>query len=205
MNTTQQQRILFVCIGVLLLPTLVLAEITCKIVKNPDATVTKIFYSKSKEIAKETRDKGDCVIEIIGKIPDGVCKEYYESGKLMALYNYKGNKLEGMSTFYYEDGSSRGERNYKNGKLEGKSRFFYTSGALSAEWNYKEGTLEGKTMLYWGNGNVKADYNYKNGTREGVNTWYYENRVVRSVEVFEKGKMIHQKKYDNKGKIIAEH
>ena len=132
-----------------LLPAIVFAEITRKVVdKYPDVGKGEItlpgqpktiiyLNSKGKEVAKEICDESGKIIETTGKIPDGIIKEYYESGKLLAEYNYKDGKLEGLSKGYYESGAFRGEWNYKSGKLEGIVKVFYENGNLNYEMNFQ--------------------------------------------------------------------
>ena len=188
-------------IGVLLTYTVVFAEVTAKTVLKSDGILVKVFYSKDKEIAKEVLGKPGEVIKTTGKIPDGIVKEYYDNGKLMAKYNYKNSKLEGVSKWYYENGSLRGERNYKEGKQDGISKFYYVSGSLGGTWNYKDGNLEGMTILYWGSGNVKAEHNYKNNKREGINRQYYETGELRYIYTYKKGKKINRKGYSRDGEL----
>lgn len=180
------------------------AGITTKIVKNPDGTLTRFFYKGNKEIAREIKNRTDKIIKTTGKIPDGVVREYYGSGKLKAEYNYKDGKPEGMSKFYYENGSLREEKNYKNGKLDGRYRNYYTTGSLGGEWYYQNGKREGMTKLYWENGNKKAERNFKSGKQEGVCKRYYNNGELRYIENFKNGIKINRKSYSKSGKMILE-
>ena len=188
----------------ILIPAVALAEVTTKVVKNPDETLTRFFYSDNKEIARETRDRNDNIIKTTGKIPDGVVKEYYASGKLKADYNYKAGKLEGTSKFYYESKLLRAEENYKNGKQEGKYRVYYTTGSLGGEWYYENGKREGMTTLYWENGNTKVERNFKNDKQDGVSKKYYNSGELRYIEMYEMGIKIDRKTYGKNGILILD-
>ena len=179
-------------------------EITVKAIKNPDKTITRVFYSKGKEISRQIQDRNGDVIKTVGKIPDGAVKEYYESGKLMEEADYKNGKREGISKWYYENGLLKGERNYKDGKLDGIIKWYYSTGSLGTEFNYKSGKLEGLTKLYWENGNIKAEHNYKDGKRDGVNKQYYESGELRFIYLFKNGQRISRKTYNRSGKLLSE-
>ncbi|MHC4197215.1 MAG: toxin-antitoxin system YwqK family antitoxin [Planctomycetota bacterium] len=49
-----------------------------------------------------------------------VRKTYYERGQLLAEYNLKDGKLEGIGKSYYESGQLKVEENYKNGIMISK-------------------------------------------------------------------------------------
>ena len=109
--------------------------ITVNAIKNPNNTITSFFYSAGKEIAQQVRDRDGAIIKATGTIPDGIVREYYESGKLKEVSNYKNNKREGTSKWYYEDGVLRAERPYKDDKLNGIVKWHYTTGSLGTEFN----------------------------------------------------------------------
>ncbi len=52
-----------------------------------------------------------------------VRKVYYESGRLQAEENYKGDKLEGITKTYYESGQLQGEANFKNGVIISEKKY----------------------------------------------------------------------------------
>jgi antitoxin component YwqK of YwqJK toxin-antitoxin module len=178
-------------------------ELTVKTVKDPDKTITKIFYRGGNEVAQQTRGKNDVTIETIGTIPDGTVREYYQSGALMEEAHYLNGKREGISTWYYETGIVKGERNYKAGKLDGIIKWYYTTGSLGTAFNYKNGKLEGLTKLYWENGNLKAEDYYENGKREGIKKLYYNSGELRFVYTYKNGRKINRKEYSKAGNLIA--
>ena len=179
--------------------------ITLKTIKNPDYTITSVFFSKGKEIAQQVRDRKEHITKTTGTIPDGPVKEFYESGSLKEVAYYKNNKREGTSKWYYENGILQGERTFKDDILEGIIKWYYTTGSLGTEFNYKNGLLEGLTKLYWENGNIKAEHNYLNGKREGINKQYYENGELRFIYTFKNGKSIKREEYSKNGKFLKEH
>ena len=175
-----------------------------KSVKNPDETMSMIFYRGGTEVAKQTRNRKGIIVETIGTIPEGIIKEYYESGNLMEETNYKNGKREGISRWYYETGILKGERNYKEDKLDGIIKWYYDTGSLGTEFNYKNGKLEGLTKLYWENGNLKAEHYYENGKREGTNKQYYNSGELRFIYTFKNGKRISKKTYSLSGNFLSE-
>ena len=52
-----------------------------------------------------------------------VRKVYYESGRLQAEENYKGDKLEGTTKTYYGNGQLEGEANFKNGVIISEKKY----------------------------------------------------------------------------------
>ena len=92
-----------------------------------------------------------------------VRKVYYESGRLQAEENYKGDKLEGITKTYYEGGQLQGEGNFKDGKQEGITKAYYENGQLQGEGNFKDGKPEGITKVYYESGHLQGEANFKNG------------------------------------------
>jgi antitoxin component YwqK of YwqJK toxin-antitoxin module len=178
--------------------------ITVNAIKNPDNTITSFFYSEGKEIAQQVRDRDGTIIKAIGTVPDGIVREYFESGKLKEVSSYKNNKREGTSKWYYENGVLRAERPYKDDKLNGIVKWHYTTGSLGTEFNYTDGKLEGLTRLYWENGNLKAEDYYKDGKREGRKTLYYKSGQLRFVYTYKNGKKINRKAYSKGGVLMSD-
>ena len=48
---------------------------------------------------------------------EGETKEYYDSGKLKSVSNYKGGKQNGLTINYDENGEVTERRNYVDGNL----------------------------------------------------------------------------------------
>ena len=72
----------------------------------------------------------------------GLCKDYYENGKIVSELNYKDGKLDGICKGYYKDGELEFEYNYKDGKRDGLCKYYYEDGGLESELNFKEGKLK---------------------------------------------------------------
>ncbi len=70
-----------------------------------------------------------------------VQKEYYPSGKIKAVLNYKKGKLEGIAKYYYESGNLKERVNYRKGLRERTGTTYYESGELKAKQTYKNGKL----------------------------------------------------------------
>ena len=66
-------------------------------------------------------------------------KEYYPSGKLKSVLNYKKGKLEGIALYYYENGELKERVNYRKGKRERTGTTYYESGKLKEEITYENG------------------------------------------------------------------
>ena len=186
------------------LTSFVFAEVTTVVVGNPDKTVTRIFYKKGKEIAQQKQDRDGNVMEMKGKIPDGVVKEFLGDGKMGAEWHYKKGKLEGMAKEYYQSGELLEEILFKDGKREGISKKYYKSGKLLAERNFKNGKLEGFTKMYYENGKVVAELSYKEGLLDGECKMYYEDGKLRVVELYANQQKIKLKSYDPQGKLLFE-
>lgn len=99
------------------------------------------------------------------------------------------------------------EAEYKNGKRNGIEKE-YRHGKLEVERNYKEGVVFGKTTYYHENGKVRSVDDF---TEKGLNTKeYFESGVLKSDIDYEFGEGMNSpvgvgKIYSEKGKISKEY
>lgn len=182
--------------------------------KDSVALVTKIetFYDNNKQIAQIEKSTNGDVIKREGKIPDGIVKQYSDTGHLANEYNYKNGKRESIAKSYHENGKLHAEENFKNDALEGISKtynvngqlqadinykahkkdgiskLYYESGSLKLEGNYKADKLEGIVKSYYESGILESEMNFKNDAREGISKSYYENGKLKSEENYKAGK-----------------
>lgn len=186
------------------LPCSSFSEITTKMVKNPDGTVSRIYLQDGKEIAKEVQEVGG-PMKMIGTIPDGIVKEYHPNGKVSFERPFKGGKREGPLKKYYEDGKINYTIDFKNDKREGLSKVYYPSGALYADWNFKNDQPDGITKIYHESGKVMFEWNYVQGKRQGLNNEYYESGKLKTAWSFKDDqKEGICKSYDESGKLLRE-
>jgi len=82
----------------------------------------RAFFINNREIARQKISigpKGNSfglkVVHIARNIPDGIVKEYYPSGELMAEINYRNNKEHGLAKSYYKSDALQTESNSTNG------------------------------------------------------------------------------------------
>ena len=109
------------------------------ILEKPYVKIEK-FYDGEKEVAwqKFGVDSGNWVLlESEGQIPDGVVKEYYETGKVHYERNFKNGKRHGLVKEFYQDGTLRSETKYVDGKK------YESSGVLKKGWTFKDDLSEG--------------------------------------------------------------
>jgi antitoxin component YwqK of YwqJK toxin-antitoxin module len=190
---------------ILLIPAILFAEVVRKTIKAPDGKLVAVYYSNGKEIAREILDKDGNIIKRIGKIPDGIVKEYHKNGKLRREDNYKDGKLDGICKTYHENGKLWIEWNYKDGKLMNAiCKIYYENGKLWVEWNYKDGKRNGISKEYYKNGKLKNEWNYKDGKLNGITKVYYKNGKLWSEANFKNGKVINIRTYGPNGMPIDE-
>ncbi len=180
------------------------AEVNVVAVRNPDNTMTYIFYSEEKEVARQVQDSQGKVKELTGKIPDGIVKQYLDTGELVFEWNYKKGKLEGISKEYRISGELLEEMLYKNNERNGLSKKYYQSGKLLAERHFKNGKLEGVTKMFYEGGRLFAELQHKNGQLDGENKMYYEDGQIKLIEIYSNNKKIRVKSFDPQGKVLGD-
>ena len=116
---------------IVFLPCLLLGETIRKVTFRNSSGFTKdaVCLADSKEIAKESFDDTGKVTRT-GSVPDGVVKEYSESKKIFANWNYKDNMLNGMSQFFFNTGEIMAEITFKNDDIESANIYSKTKELL---------------------------------------------------------------------------
>ena len=177
------------------------SEIIRSTISNPDGTKVYIFYIEGNETARQKVDRENNVLAVVGKIPDGIVKEYYEDGKLKRELEYKNGALEGISRTYYQSGELMYEYNYKGGKLEGIARKYYRNGKVAYEWNYRDGKRDGITKSSNKSGLLQVEWNFKDDRLDGITRIYYKDGGIQYIDTYRQGTKINRKAYDKKGKL----
>ena len=161
-------------------PSMSTPEITRKKIDNDDGTITLVFYTENEEVARTVVDKHYDVIKREGTIPDGMVRQYYDSGRLLAEAAYANNMRHGLTTLYHEDGSLWLEIQFHNDRAQGQTREYYPNGVLFKETAFHNGTLEGLSREYYENGQLKFEWEASGGKPEGMSREYYENGQLKS-------------------------
>ena len=109
------------------------------------------FYPTDKAVAKQYRNyyitdevqgSGNFIridaADDANSVFDGECTNYYKSGKVESVRNYKNGVLEGKFCTYQEDGLIKSTGSFRNGKLSGLYTEFLKDGTF-IQFEYKDG------------------------------------------------------------------
>lgn len=122
----------------------------------------------------------------------------------------------GQWVYYDKSGKPEREMQFKNGKLNGIYKSYY-KGVLAEETNYVNGRKEGASKRYDSNtGALSVDKVYKNDEVESYKSYYPNGKVIETYTAVpgkpsskkfydQEGNMIHEAKFNEKGKPIGEH
>jgi len=104
--------------------------------------------------------------EAIGKLRQGVSKEYRKDGKLENLINYENNRKHGPASTYYPDGKTvKIKMNYENGFKNGESKWYYQNGNIYRETFYVNGKIQGIRNTYYDDGTLQSEIPYQDSKR----------------------------------------
>ena len=124
-------------------------------------------------------------IPLIGFSQQETKREYYVSGKLLSIANYKDGIRDGACKYFWNYGAwaIKSEVNYKNGKMIGLMRTYHKNGQIEHEGNYKY--------------TEKEVYSRK----DGVWKTYYEDGKLRMESIIKDGIQGDWKSYDTDGEL----
>ncbi len=115
------------------------------------------------------------------------------------------DKSDGTHKYFYPDGMLKKEVTYLNGKMEGIFRTYYQDGTLHLEKVFKDGLLDGVFTAYDEFGIPYFDITFKEGVKHGVENGYFKTGVVEYQEVYEDGKRVSRKSFDEGGELKFKH
>jgi uncharacterized protein len=146
-------------------------------VVQPEAAEIKVY-----EIKYDYYESGK--VKIVGSYredqPDGIRREYDESGKIIKGFIFRSGILiaegiidekglkQGEFIEYFENGSMMALGKYINSKPVGPWKYYYPDGSIEQEGGYdNKGNNIGEWIWYYANGAILKKENYENGLQEG--------------------------------------
>lgn len=147
-----------------------------------------VFYTNNKEVAKGNWNRNGFFEMNAYGIPDGVYKQYYDSGAIAREFSVKNRQLNGDCRVFYESGIVQREGTFVNGKENGISKLYYENGILKGESIFLNGLKNGETKLYYNSGTLKAIMNFKNGEAHGEQKTFYEGGQLETIVNIDNGK-----------------
>lgn len=133
------------------------------------------------EIIRTTRDS---TYYKDGLLYSGLTRKFVDNKELLSFSLNEG-KIDGEYIEYYSSGYIKKISNFKNGELDGKLLSYYDNDILKEEVNYQNGLMEGKRLLYWNNSNLKEKNILKRGAIIGSSEFYYANGNLRKIISFD--------------------
>ncbi len=157
---------------------------------------SRTFYVNGKQIAEETLSDKGVGVELLGQIPDGVVKEFTESGQLKTEAHYTGNKLNGELVCYDENNRVLSKESYQQGVLNGPAVYnsYNRDGVLHTECSYLNAQLDGPLTITQQDGQVRERALYAKGRLTGEHITYYPNGTVEMQEKLVDGKLTGERK-----------
>ncbi|QQS51271.1 MAG: toxin-antitoxin system YwqK family antitoxin [Bacteroidota bacterium] len=105
---------------------------------------------------------------------NGTFQEFYVSGKIMEIANYKNNELEGWQISFYENGRVANAFYIHNGSIIGEAKKWYENGTLrKIEYYLSEMRNDSIIRVWYDNGCKRLEGQYKLGKKQGVWIQYY--------------------------------
>lgn len=114
---------------------------------------------------------GEGIVDNTGS-KQGMWKEFYDAGELMAEGEYVNGLRNGKWTYYFANGIIEQTGIYVNGKPDKIWKWYYESGNIRREENFIKGIPDGIITEYSDTGRIILYGNYLDGEEEGE--WIYE-------------------------------
>lgn len=134
-----------------------------------------------------------------GEVPEGIRREYDQSGKIIQGFVFKNGAVIGEGVVsddgvkdgswkeYYDSGKLRALGAYDKGKKVGEWIYYYPDGKVEQRGRFsKNGKYEGNWKWFYPDGSLKRDEAYINGALDGPTVEYDElGSVIKQGEYIE--------------------
>lgn len=120
----------------------------------------------------------------------GVWIKYYPTGKKKSEITYVNNRPRGDYKVYYTNGQLEEAGTWKNNRNTGTFERFYENGQPQQKFNFDpSGKRTGKQTYFHENGKVMIEGEWNGGKEAGEVKEYYDDGTVKSIKVFNDGKI----------------
>jgi antitoxin component YwqK of YwqJK toxin-antitoxin module len=129
-----------------------------------------------------------------------IVKDFYDNGKLKAVFTYKDSTLYGLQIFYNQNGEiSKAEIYNELGQKtavgivdtannkQGEWTFFDDNGNIVSKGNFVNDKKEGKWTYFYPDGKIMQTGEYIEGKPDGKWLWYYQTGQLLREENYEYG------------------
>lgn len=154
--------------------------------KAGSVIATRVFAKDGSCYTTIFDQKGNKVSEgkEVNRKHEGQWKFYHkESAAVMAVENYKNDKLHGLRKVYYKNNAINEESTYVNGIKDGPYRKYTEKGVVLEDTVYKNGELSGPATFRNENNELVAKGNFVNGKKMGVWQYYEKGKLVKEVNM----------------------
>ncbi|MEX2596158.1 MAG: toxin-antitoxin system YwqK family antitoxin [Salibacteraceae bacterium] len=163
----------------------------------------KIGYWKITGADKSTPGYSDDAIVEEGEFMEGrkvgVWKAYYPSGELKSEITYDNGRPKGPYTTYYNNGQIEEKGNWSLNKNQGKFTRYYENGQVQQDFTFDDsGKRNGTQKYFHENGQLMMEGSWNGGKEDGEIKEYFANGDLKSVRVFNGGRMDASKSTFNK-------
>lgn len=189
-----------------------------KLIEDQKVRFTK-FYSDNTKWAECT---------LIANNIEGAYSEYFRSGKIASITEFKQGEKQGAFQTYYENGRIQEKGSFQQGilhdslivytdedyvlkkalfiqgKIQGTLKEYYPNTyQLKKISNYTLDTLNGTCLTYYSNGQLETSCTYKQGVLDQDYIVYHDNGQLNIKVTYIKGmKQGRFKEYDREGNVI---
>ncbi|MBI5540067.1 MAG: DUF3352 domain-containing protein [Bacteroidia bacterium] len=126
---------------------------------------------------------------VIDGKPNGVWKNYYQSGNLQSVIKYEEGFVSGHCVFYYDnaDENIRAEMDFIQDEIHGDYKEYYENGKPKAWLEIKANLQDGDAEFYYDSGTIKAKGQYAEGLMDGKWKFYSETGQELGKKKFSEG------------------
>jgi antitoxin component YwqK of YwqJK toxin-antitoxin module len=119
-------------------------------------------------------------------LSDNSGKQYYPSGKIRAVFNYKKGWEHGNQKIYAETGELISEFTYRHGMKQGNYTLYYNNGIIKEKGNYGISSFRSFVPHPPPAGNSNdTELPGQASMRVGKNTEYFESGKIKCIRFFE--------------------
>ena len=130
--------------------------------------------------------------------PEGIWKNYYESGKLKSMGRRINTELDSTWVFFTEKGFPGYEFSYKNGKRDGPQKAYYDSAKVRSVENFVKDKRQGLSRYFRLDGTVLREVPFEEGVESGIAKEYDNEGTVILISTYKNGFLVKDQEINRK-------
>lgn len=170
-----------------------------KVCKRWAALCQRITPAKRKTFLRPVKlVLGEEAFALPNGVLEGPCVRWLNGQKISETH-YVNGEQHGISQTWYHNGQLHVRDHISHGNSHGPHEVWFADGRPYLRVQYKNRQRHGLQEVWYNNGNKQYETMFEEGERQGLCKIWHKNGQMAAIQMYEKNKLLLQRKWDEEG------